>query len=290
MNNSNQFTEIVYVCSPNQYENMLFTSLRSLLKTNSTFDKVTIFCIGKKPTAWEILDSRIQVVEVEPLRQDDFLINKTYALTSEAERVIFLDSDTLIINPIDSVYKNVTEDFIAKPASHYFQENNSSKWKALLKKSNCQDIPYFNSGFFIFQNSSHQRLLNTWREWNHQLLSDESIPKNFHNKRSMAEQMALSLSLAESSLTYKCMEDYEHMFVWLKTQKIDSEKGVVLHTGSKAFFKHIPSLEIELGLIWDNLPRFKYYPNRIHYHRWKVTIQEAYKRTFKNKKSLFILR
>ncbi|MGK7940817.1 MAG: hypothetical protein AB4062_11845 [Crocosphaera sp.] len=286
----NQLTEIVYVCSPNQYENMLFTSLRSLLKSNSSFDKLTIFCVGKKPKVWEVLDSRIQVVEVEPLREDDFLINKTYALTSEAERVIFIDSDTLIINAIDSVYENVSEDFLGKPASHYFKEDNRSQWQTLLKQNNYRDIPYFNSGFFIFQNSSHQRIFKTWRDWNHKLLSEESIPKNFHDKRSMAEQMALSLSLAESSLTYKCMEDYEHMFVWLKNQKIYSEKGVVLHTGSKAFFKHIPSLEIELGLIWDNLPQFKYYPNRIHYHRWKVTLEEVYKRIFKNKKSLFTLR
>ncbi len=296
MHTTNQLTEIVYVCSPNQYENMLFTSLRSLLKSNSTFDKLTIFCIGQKPKVWEIVDSRIQVIEVEPLRQDDFLVNKTYALTSQAQRLIFIDSDTLIINPIDSVYQNVSEDFIARPGPLYrgskINQEFIFKWQTLLKNNDYREIPYFNSGFFIFQNSSHQRILKRWRELTNKLLFEKSVIQDLYSmkksrKEEMPEQTALSLSIAESSLTYKCMEEYEHVFAWQMTQEFNLEKVVVVHTGGSRFFKYIPELEIELGLIWDNLPKFKYYPNRIHFHRWNVILKEVYKKIFKNKKSLF---
>ena len=269
MSKANQLTEIIYVCSPDYYENLLFTSVRSLLKSDSSFDKLTIFCIGQKPDYWEFLDPRVQVISVEALRQDDFLINKTYALTSQAERLIFLDTDTLIFNSLDTVYQGTSEDFIGRPASKYFAEGVRDKWEKIITKYGSKYVPYFNSGFFIFQNSSHHRLLNTWRNLTHELLVENSIPESFHGKQIMAEQMALSLTVSKHSLSYRCMEEHEHVYTWAINRELDPKTMLVIHTGGSFYFKYATRLEIKLGLIWSNLPKFKSYPNPIHFHRWK---------------------
>ncbi len=268
MSKSNESTEIVYLCSPNHYENLLFTSIRSLLKSGSNFDLIIVFCVGQKPKYWDILDPRIQIVEVESLREDNFLINKVYALTRTTDRLIFLDADTLVLKPIDTIYQDTGADFIGRPASRYTWQDGQNKWLQVLEKYKCRDIPYFNCGFFIFQNGSHLSLFETWRDLTEQVLND-STTQSFHGKR-FAEQIALSLTLGKSSISYKCMKKHEHTYGW---ESAKGKEAVVYHTGGTnylSYFINATGLEAELGLLWVNMPQFKSYPNPIHYHRWLV--------------------
>lgn len=271
MNEIDQSTEIVYLCSPKHYEHLLFTSIRSLLESGSSFDRIVIFCVGQKPKYWDILDPRIQIIEVETLEKDFFMLNKLYSLTRKASRLIFLDVDTLVLNPIDAVYQNKSEDFIGRPTSQYLSRNGRNKWEAFLTENQCRHVPYFNTGFFVFQNSSHLGLFDTWRDLTYQLL-DGSIPQSVHG-RNNANQIAFSLSLAKSSLSYACMEEHEHMYAWKTANKeIDVRNTVVYHTGSNLFYKYATKLEAKTGLIWVNLPEFRSYPNPVHFHRWKVNL------------------
>src|SRR3990172_4209288 len=112
---SGKATEVVYVCPPD-WRHYLFTSLRSLLASGTSFDRVVIYCVGRLPRNWRFEDPRILVEEVPPLIDGYFLSNKTYLCQRPVDRVIYLDADTMIRKPIDTLYLNVASDFVGRTA------------------------------------------------------------------------------------------------------------------------------------------------------------------------------
>ena len=164
-------TEIVYVLSPD-WDHYLFTSLHTLLQSGSTFDQVRIYCVGDKPETWDFEDARIIVQEVSPLAGTYFLINKTYLTESDAERVIFLDADTLVLGSLDNIWKQSNADFIGRIAVGYHKDKwNQRRWKRALRGVGAESItPYFNSGFIVFQNGSHRRVGSSWRQSTRELM------------------------------------------------------------------------------------------------------------------------
>ena len=245
-------TEIVYVVSPN-YGCYLFGFLHSLLASKSSFDKVTIFCIGKRPSSWIFKDSRIVVEEVPSLDVHYFLINKTYITNIKADRVIFLDSDTLILNSLDHVWQGVNTDFIGRVTSYPEQRNcNQQKWIDLFQSINAQYTPYFNAGFFIIQNGKHHDL--PWYSLVQSGLKKELFdPSKIHpsSKKQggvpsegmfMTEQIALSLAIGSSRLSYHILSRREHAYGW-KSEPYDD--AIVYHTGGHLFFRYAALLEKE---------------------------------------------
>ena len=158
-------TEVVYVCSPD-WQHYLFTSLRSLLASGTSFDRIVIYCIGKRPHHWNFEDTRIEVKEVEPLIDGYFLGNKVYMCDSRADRVIFLDADTMVLKSLDSLYRNVDSDFIGRVAGQCENKNwDQEKWVKALGLVNADETPYFNSGLIIFQNGAQRRISSLWLDF-----------------------------------------------------------------------------------------------------------------------------
>jgi len=246
-------TDVVYVCSPD-FERHLFSSLRSLLKSGSSFDRVKIYCVGERPRHWIFVDPRIEVHEVlaRPesgcLMEGRFLFNKTYLCDSTAERVIYLDADTLVREPIDSVWHGRDSDVIARTASYYHKPAwDHARWFETLRSIGGNDqSPYFNSGFLVFQNKAHRRLLEAWPAMIQRLAKGEpTCPDRLHKGGTrFAEQLALSLSISAERLSFHEMMSREHAFGWKGDRYEDS---IVYHTGSGDFLKAVaavaPSLD-----------------------------------------------
>lgn len=263
LSTKNHRTAIVYICSPDHYEHFLFTSIRSLLSSGSHFDCIVVFCIGNKPKYWNVLDPRILIIEVDSLMDNYFLGNKCYALSVEADRLIFLDADTIILKPIDNIYQNSNADFIGRIASHYYTKGKKIEWVDILKKYKAANMPYFNAGFFIFQNNSHRKLYNVWKNLIQDIIRVKDA-EHFHEKIN-ADQVALSIALGKSSLTCQFMTSNDHGYQWTGDSH---ENCIVYHTGGNNFFKTATMLEVKYNFYKLNLPKFKYGFNRIIINRW----------------------
>ena len=245
-------TEIVYIVS-SDWGCYLFASLHSLVLSGSKFDSIRIFCVGKKPNSWKFNDSRIIIDEVNSLDDNYFLLNKTYISESQAERVVFLDADTLILSPLQQVWEGINADFIARIASQYQSSKwNHIEWNNLLSRINALEVPYFNSGFCVFQNGSHKALSNFWKELTEKgLKKDLFDPSEIHGSR-FAEQIALSLAVGSANLSHQAMKHKQHAFGW---QLESYDDAVVYHTSSKIFFtyatkiNHAKSLHLESSAI-----------------------------------------
>ena len=228
-------TEIVYIVSPD-WGCYLFASLHSLLLSGSTFDRIRIFCVGKKPENWIFNDPRIIIDEINSLDNNYFLINKTYISQCQAERVVFLDADTLILAPLEQVWERTNADFIARIASQYKSSKwNHVKWNHLFSKIDALEVPYFNSGFCVFQNGAQKAVSDFWIELTQKgLKKDLFDPSEIHGSR-FVEQIALSLAVGISGLSYHTMSEKEHAFGW-KLEPYDN--AVVYHTSSRLFFTY----------------------------------------------------
>ncbi len=262
LSTKNPGTVIVYICD-GRYGPLLFTSMRSLLASGSHFDSIIIFCIGKKPDYWDVIDPRITIREVDPLMDNYFMINKCYAFTVEADRLIYLDVDTIILKPIDIIYQDSQADFLGRIASHYCTDGKQRDWLDILEKYEARNVPYFNAGFYIFQNNSHRELFNIYKTLTYELF-EGNVAENFHEK-GMAEQMALSIALGKSSLSYQCMTQDQHCFRWAGDSYEDC---IVYHTGPGNYFRSATMLEVKYGYYKLNLPKFKSGFNRIIISRW----------------------
>jgi len=245
-----QTTEVVYVCSPD-WQHYLFTSLRSLLASGTSFDRIVIYCIGKRPHHWNFEDSRIEVEEVEPLIDGYFLINKVYMCDSRADRVIFLDADTMVLKSLDSLYRNVDSDFIGRVAGQCQNQNwDQEKWVKALGVVNADETPYFNSGLIIFQNGAQQRISSLWLDFTRKNLAGELM--DLKSPR-FAEQVSLSLAVGAARLSCHLLDRTEHAYGWRKEPYSDA---VVFHT-SGPFLPIATTIERELGIANLDLPAFR---------------------------------
>jgi|GEM_PF-1774702 len=258
-------TEIVYVVSPDlNYQYQLFASLRSLLASGTSFDRIVIFCVGKRPKYWEFEDSRIVVEEVKNLNENYFFINKTHVCNRDAERLIFLDADTIIMKPIDSIYKNINSDLLARPVMGYpnsiwerslvLEKWDLQKWVELLGMVGANPgTPYFNSGFFICQNGSHQKLSKIWLELYQRLLVGDPMALF---KAKWSEQAAFSLAVGVAGLSYHLLDRTAHCYAFSREKELFKD-AIVYHTGGRFFWNHAARIESFLAIKDLDLPKFK---------------------------------
>lgn len=280
-------TEIVYLCSPN-YESMLFTSVRSLLASNTLFDKLTIVCVGNKPRYWRFEDPRLSVEEVKNVDINFFLSNKAYYICKgrKYERLVYIDSDTIIMKPLNLIWENTSEDILARPASAYNSSSHKwepKKWSAIFSLFGKEEVPYLNAGLIIFQNFAHQKLDGIWFDFTQRALKENLFGLDTHSKGHkklrFSEQYAFSLAVGIASLSYKVLDSFAQSYGWLNES---FDNTCIYHTGGYLFWKYALYLEDYLGINQLNLPVFKktldVIPiNLVHIKRILISVKIALK-------------
>lgn len=225
-------TEVVYVVSPD-FGAPLFASLGTLLATESTYDRIRIYCVGERPPDWTFRTNDIQVEEVDTLSHDFFLLNKTYLTRSPADRVVFLDADTLVIRSLDHLWVDSEADLLAREDPFYYREDwDEEGWKEQLQRVSAPPFPYLNSGVLVFQHGSHRQLASRWPALTRQGRSQETP---FHMPR-LQEQVAFSLAAAEAELSLDIMDRTKHAYAWGQDPPSES---VVYHTGTRTYYPRI---------------------------------------------------
>jgi hypothetical protein len=247
-------TEIAYVCSPDEWQHQLFASMRSLLASGTTFDRLVIHCVGTRPEHWSFADPRIVVREVEPIDPGYFLLNKVRACESDAERVVYLDTDTLVLRPLDDLVER-DEDLTARVVSYVATpEWSADAWARTLRDvAGAEPGPYFNSGFFVLRGGAQHALGPAWRRiatGGHTRTLFDPVP--LHGK-GFEEQLAMSIAAAAEGLRCGEMDPTDHAYAWAD----DPWRGArVFHTGGHAFWRFAPRIEARIGTSGRDLPRF----------------------------------
>jgi hypothetical protein len=193
-----------------------------------------------------------------------WMMNKTHVHKSEAETVIFLDTDTVVLKPIDEIYKNCNSDIMAREApsvktSYFYPE----KWKDTLKYYGCSGYPYLSSGFVVFQNNSHKKIRKEWVKVTKRLLNGEGVNQVTRH----SNQHAFSISACLNNLSLSMMEDNHHSYAMLGE---NYENSIVHHLGTPNFYYHYLDIEEKMDLGDRDLPvkrpkflRIQRYKNRL---------------------------
>jgi hypothetical protein len=185
------------------------------------------------------LESRKANIDVEVVDNKNgeyFPQNKTYISGIEADRLIYLDADTIVLDSIDKVWKGAQFDFLASHDSFYRSASRAKReqWSKILTGYGCQEGPYFNSGFLVFENNSQQKIGECWediceREWQK---GTESKLSQFQG-RWTTEQMALSVAALREIGDIGAMKGNHHVYGWEKGPRSVQSDSVVYHTGSR---------------------------------------------------------
>lgn len=249
-------TAIVYVVSPNDYQYPMFSSLRSLIYSGTSFDKVLIKCIGNKPKSWSFRDERVEVEEVKPAPGTSFFINKINAVKLQFDRVIFLDADTIVANSLDSIYAENNADFIARPVqrhlgSHVFTQ----AWDQLCCEWSLQKVKCYNSGFFIIQNGCAPAIDLYWADMIKKL-ENIKFAETHHGRSAVAEQMGLSLAVSAAGLSTKDMSSIDHVYAWHdhKWREKIRECKLLHYSGRPPRITLQAETEVRMGLVFKKHP------------------------------------
>ena len=223
-------TAVVYVVSPNRKDQLL-QSLRSLLASGSRVDLIRICCVAAQPRRWRFADPRVSFEHVEPLFGEYFHGNKLYLCDTHAERVVFLDADTVVLRPLERIWERREESFLARRGTAMRSAKwDAAVWRGLLRTVGGQRVPMFNAGVLVFQNGSHRQLKNAWNQILLRFLVGE-LPPPVPDKR-MLEQWALAMAVAQEGISYVELGRRAHAFAW---QKESPDNAIVFHYGDRLF-------------------------------------------------------
>lgn len=243
-------TSVVYICSPDRYR-QLALSLATLLRSGTRLDEIIVYCIGADPH-WTFGDDRVRVTPVADRWPDYFYGNKLYVCDVDAERVVFLDTDTLVFSPLDRVWNGRSAQVIARVAAAY----DSSNWNAELWRETCSRfgmgiVPMFNTGFIVFQDGAHRRVRQVWQQaielYRNKVLRPplEKARRPPFDER-MCDQYGLPLALLAEHISYDTMTPREHTYGW-REHTVGADT-VVFHTTNSLFDKYAARFGIERWL------------------------------------------
>ena len=234
-------TEIVYVLGAD-YWRYLFLSLRTLLVSGTQFERVVVYVVGDKKPRWNFKDPRINIKLVPDIGNGYWYINKTHICDSNADRLIFLDTDTMVLKPLELVYNNISADLIARNApGTYLSTWRQERWEEVLNSVGAPSYPFYSCGFMIFQNGAHRKMKETWPKLTEEILQGKLPIK----KTRFAEQQAFSLSAAVEGLSHSSMKNNHHVYAMNGESPNDA---VVYHLGTPNFYTYYRPVELERGL------------------------------------------
>lgn len=230
---------IVYVCSPNRGD-QLFISLRSLLTSGTSFRKVTIYCVGPVPASWRFSDPRFTVEEVPDIGDGFWMTNKIHLCRAEGDRVLFLDTDTIIMKPLDGFF--VDEADVAGRVSTYalWRSWNEGGWERLLQTHGAQCFfPYLSTGVIVFRRAIPAGLADAWLDITRKLRAT-TLPEL--DPRIRANQLAFSLACGVEGLSHSLLSQAEHTYGW---RDEPSDGVTIYHAGTRRFFRSARRLAAE---------------------------------------------
>lgn len=274
-----QTTEIAYICSPN-YWRYLFLSLRTLLSSGSTIDRIVIYVVSETMPDWKFKDPRIEIKLVPDIGKGYWYLNKTHICNSDADRLIFLDTDTMILQPLDQVYEGQQADMLSRAEPGTYRKTwKQDKWEALFTYLGAKPSPYYTCGFMIFQNGAHRRMGDTWKTLAQRIIRGELPIK----KTRFAEQQAFSLAIGVEGLTHASMEDRHHAYAMNGEPHANS---VVYHLGTYDFYRYYIPIERDLKLHKKDLPVPR--PRFLHLNRIMSRLEYRLKRRLRGHRDLAV--
>lgn len=242
-------TEVVYVCSPD-FRRYVMLSLRTLYRSNPEVEKVRIYLVGEVGHDWSFGDSPIRADTVPDIDAPGpwghyWRNNKIRLCRSDADQIVYLETDTFVLGALEEIYDGFDADLIARPGVEvYLGIHDSDKWNATLAAVGAPSYPYYSPGFMVFQNGSHKRIEQSRHEIIDRILLNElPICASKH-----AEVYAFSIAAAAEGLPHRAMKDHHHRYTMIGESH---EDDVVPHLGTMGFDRHYLPIEVELGLDID---------------------------------------
>jgi hypothetical protein len=248
-------TEVVYLCSPDRWRQLL-TSLNGLYNSRTTFDRLRILLVGQPTAEWTFDDSRVVVEPVAPVAPEFFMATKVLLCRSDAERVLFIDTDTFVFEALDSVWSRRDADVVGRPGPNYLGERwNRQVWERTFEQFGARVVPMFNAGFLIFQNGSHRQIQQRWQDLVSRYVSGE-LPSPY--PRRVYEQLALAVAIGVDGLSYDCLAPREHAYGPLDEPL---ETAVLYHTGARQYDRYYRRIMADPSLARKLRPAFR---SRMH--------------------------
>lgn len=224
-------TTFVYVCTPDRLAQIWY-STRSLLDSGTTIGRIEVFLLGRESSGWRGLGPKVNVREVRPVFDRYVYGNKVLLCElPEEDRVVFLDTDTIVRAPLDEVWQGDGADFLARPAlACTLPEWREDIWRATFSAMRASRLPMYNAGFLVFQRGAHRRIRAAWVEGIRAYLARRfALP--FPDVRT-PEQLALSLAVSRCGLEVGELTPRQHVFGWEKGADLT---GALVHTGNSGF-------------------------------------------------------
>lgn len=217
------------------WEINLYVSIHSLIQSESSVDSIKVFSVGDRIRWIEELSIPVDIKEVSNKNSNYFQHNKPYITELDAETVIYMDSDTLVINSIDPL---IDDKFCLKvrPDSSYESGPyfDHERWEELLYEYKSPKGPLFNSGFMIFKENSHRKIGDIWKKTiDKERKVWEKRGEDGFRGRETTDQMSFSISVLKTIDEIEYMSPEEHAYGWKKNPNDIAPQTVVYHTGSR---------------------------------------------------------
>ena len=266
---------IVYICSPNR-KLQLLTSLGSILTSGTQFERITIYYVGTLSSPLVFSDDRILVEEKPDIGNGFWMANKIHLASADGEKVIFIDTDTIVLQQLDLLYQGMTGNIAGRLASATQRLDwDPLIWEDYLRKYNAKNFfPYLNTGLLMFNNGANKLLDPSWFSITKEL---KSLRPNPFRNSSQYNQHAFSLACGVLGLSYCQLSPSQHAYGW---EGEDFSDTVVYHTGNRSFWYRAIQINKMTGILNDNplLGRLE----RIHIYRksLKATLKRKIRQTF----------
>jgi hypothetical protein len=253
--------EVVYVCSP-EYWRHLFLSLRTLFASGTHFDRVRVLVTAPTRPNWDIRSDKVVVEPVPDVGHHGFwMMNKAHLCRSEADVVLFLDTDTVVLRPIDPVYAGSGADLHARTApvvqTSYFRP---AQWEATLRHFGCAPGPYVSTGFLVLKNGAQKALRAAWVDLTERIRRGEGVEQVTRH----ANQYAFSIAAYRQGLSLQLMDEAHHAYAMIGE---GHEGATVYHLGTPNFYYYYLQVERDLDLTPDDAPVKR--PSFLRLHRLK---------------------
>lgn len=239
-------TRVVYVIS-SDWQFQTYISIHSLLASGSDVDRITVLMVGGGGAQLKHLKGPVEVRDVEPVDDDYFLINKTRLADLDANRLVFLDADTVVLAPLNSLWEGRSADVIARIATSYERSDfPESLWRRALSLVEAPPTPYFNTGVLVLQNGVQRELRGAWRAACRTLWARYEPTTSYPALgRRFAEQMSFSAAVSRLELSHHEMDgNAEHATGWsFPVQDVEPDDPPVIYHANGPFVSQAARLE-----------------------------------------------